>query len=316
MFQKRVLTLLMAAVATAAVAFSQQEDDAPKQEPESQALKTIVEDGKLFVIDDDGEKREIDISGANSIVIRQSNRTVNENGEEQVESHGEAIIIGPDGEKTILELSGPGGIALPGMALQLDQLNFEMPPMAQQLDVDNIRVLDGFTMPGVFHFDQGAVGKFMIGVHCTPVDGALQSHLKLDEGVGLVVRSVVEGSPAAEAELQAHDILMYADDSELGSVSDLTSAVDTAGDEERTITFTIIREGAEATAELTPKKRPANELSTVPGFHLDPRIQIQQMGPGIIMGGENENMEEVINRLRAEVMQMQEDMKQMMERDK
>ena len=312
MFQKNFVTLLMAAVATAAVAFYPQEDDAPKQEPENQALQTIVEDGKLFIIDDDGEKREIDISGANSIMIRQSNRTINENGEEQVEAHGEAIIIGPDGEKTIIELSGPGGIELPGMALQLDQLNFEIPEV-QWMGVED---MEGFAMPGVFRIDQGAVGNFMIGVHCTPVDGALQSHLQLDEGVGLVIRSVADGSPAAEAELQQFDILMYADDSELGSIADLTAAIDSAGEEERSTTFTLIREGAERQVELAPVKRPENQLSTLPGFQLDPRIQIQQMGPGIILGGAEEDMAEAIDRLRQEMMRMQEDMKQMMERDR
>jgi C-terminal processing protease CtpA/Prc len=49
-----------------------------------------------------------------------------------------------------------------------------------------------------------AAGKYWVGVQAASVNEALKSHLDLDYGV--IVRRVIEGSPAAEAGLQEHDI--------------------------------------------------------------------------------------------------------------
>ncbi len=311
MFRKHFITLLMATAATAALAFTQLEDDAPQQVPEP--LQTVVEGGKLFIINDEGEKREIDVTGARSIMIRQSNKMFDLNGEQQTEVRGNAIIIGPDGEKTVIELNSPNGIELP-MGIQIDAaFDVELP----QILMHNIHDLDEFEMPNIFRIDNGVVGNFMIGVHCAPADDSLRSHLRLDDGIGLVVRSVSPGAPAGQADLKEHDVLLYADDTELRSTSDLTAAVEAAGEEERTITMTLFRQGVQERAELSPAKRPENALPNISGLQFDPgqRFQFQQMGPGIIVG-DQEDMSEIVNRLRDEVQKMREDMKQMMERDK
>lgn len=309
MFNKHWITLLMATVVTSALAFIQQEDESPqeKQEP----LQAVLEEGKFFIIDDEGEKREIEVSDARSIVIRSSNKLIDDNGDQQQEAFGEAIIIGPDGNKTVIELNGAGAVDLP-MGLQLDSV-FEV-DFPEMLEVQNI---EDFAMPNFFRIENGVEGKFMIGVHCTPADDALRSHLRLEDEMGLIVRSVNPGSPAGEANVEVHDILMYADDTELRSTSDLTAAIESAGEEGRPTTLTLIRQGAEATVEVSPIARPENEFSSISGIQFEPgqRFQFQQMGPGIIVNGE-EDMSETVKLLRIEVRQMQDDMKQMMERDK
>lgn len=316
MFQKQFFALLMAAAVTATMAFSTQEDDTPKQEPNKKALKAVVEDGKVFVIDADGEKREIDVSDARSIMIRHSNRTVNNQGEQKDEVRGEAIIIGPDGERTVIELDGAGAIELPGMPKAFNEfkMDFAFP------DIPGIRQgafpADAL-MPGTFQFQRGDFGEYMIGIHCQPVGGALRSHLELAEGMGLLVHAVTPGSPAEDANLKEHDILLYADDVQLGSVSDLTKSVELAGKEDRAFSLALIRAGAEERVEVSPVKRPENQIPTVKGFRMDPgaRFQIQQMGPGLILG-QDDDLQETVQRLRDEMRKMREDMKQMMERDK
>jgi hypothetical protein len=324
MFQKHFTTLLMAAAVTTAMAFSQQ-DDTPKQEPQEKqdTIKAVSEDGKLFIIDDEGNKRELDVSGARSIMIQQSNRMVDNNGDQQQDAFGKAIIIGPDGEKTILELDGTNNIQLPGLDMKFGEFERILPELRMP-GFPGVKDLEGefrfdFDMPQVFQMNRGETGKFMIGVHCSPVDEALRSHLQMDEGVGLIVRTVTEGSPANGAELQQHDILVYADDTELGTVADLTAVVENAGEEDREITLTIVRQGNETTATVTPEERPENSRPEMGGFRFAlPRgeFQVERMGPGIIMGGGNGDMENAIKQMREQMQQMREEMNQLMERDK
>jgi len=51
-----------------------------------------------------------------------------------------------------------------------------------------------------------------LGVHVSPITGALTAQLNLDESVGLVVDFVDEGSPAGTAGLKQYDILLKLED--------------------------------------------------------------------------------------------------------
>ncbi|MCS7303967.1 MAG: PDZ domain-containing protein [Thermoguttaceae bacterium] len=104
--------------------------------------------------------------------------------------------------------------------------------------------------------------QYWVGVECTPVDPTLRSQLQLSEGQGLVVRSVVPDSPAAKAGLREHDILLQAGDKKLGSVKDLIEAVEAA--KEQKLSLEIIREGKRQKVEVTPTKRPPEQM--MPGF--------------------------------------------------
>lgn len=316
MLQKRLLTLLMAAIATTSLAFVPQEDDSPKQEQEKAkaALKAVVEGGKLFVIDANGEKQEIDMSDARSIVLRQSSRVVEENGDQLRESSGKAVIIGPDGKETVLELDGPGALALPGMNLRAGNFDLAIPQRMQIQLPDGANIVEWDELPGVFRVDRANIGKYMIGVHCQPVGGSLRSHLQLEDGVGLLIQSVSPDMPA-ESELAQHDILMYADDQQLGSVSDLSKAVEAAGEEDRAISLTLIREGEEKNVKVKPTERPEMEIEAQGFAPAVNNFQIQRFGPGIILEQE-EDMQEVIKNLREEMSKMRSEMEQMMERDR
>ncbi|MGH7149924.1 MAG: S1C family serine protease, partial [Planctomycetota bacterium] len=55
-----------------------------------------------------------------------------------------------------------------------------------------------------------------LGVYLEPsIDPALASHLGLEEGRGVLVREVYAESPAAEAELRPHDVIVSLDGSPL-----------------------------------------------------------------------------------------------------
>ena len=155
-------------------------------------LSVETKDGKLIIKDADGKIREIDTSGAQSIIVNRSANSFTIDGENKTETFGKAVIIGPDGDRQEIILGTP----IAGVA------DFTMPGFRGMIKVD--RVDD----------------SFVIGIHCEPVGDAMRAQLELESG--LIVRHVVEESPALAAGLQMHDILMFADDRELKSNSDLT----------------------------------------------------------------------------------------------
>lgn len=244
-------------------------------------VKITAQDGKITITDKDGKKREIDISGAQSVMINQSVKTVDENGEKKTVSGGKAIIVGPDGERQEIELGGPLGV---GEAAELFMGEDGFPkgifgklrglprPMAQ------------LSVPGAIRAVPGNVGKYMIGVNCKPIPESLRVHLDLEDGAGLIVDSIGEDSVAAKAGMKKHDILLYADDTQLTKLDDLIKAVQTTGKEDRDLGVTAVRAGKEITFKIKPTERPAavaGQRMRLFGQPMD--LELQDFGPGIIV---------------------------------
>ena len=143
------------------------------------------------------------------------------------------------------------------------------------------------------------LSPYYIGVALRPVSETLRSHVDLPEGTGIVVWQVGEKSPAAEAGLQTHDILLRADGEKLQSPLDLLKVVAKHSGEHYTqFTLDIVRRGQPETVWVTPAKRPevewpmaqppANQHPELPGvreirphfFHSDP-FRFDQMPNGV-----------------------------------
>lgn len=228
------------------------------------------QDGKWVVTDADGNEQEIDIQGAQSIIINQGVESVDENGENKTKRFGKAIIVGPDGKRHEIELGG----SLLGGAADLKFPGFNGIMRAERIN-----------------------NSFMIGVNCRPVSDALRAQLGLDPDVGLVVINVSGDSPAEAAGLEKHDVLMFADDTQLAQQSDLVEVVQRAGKENAQVSLTVIRAGKETGIDVTPVKRP--DSTVVEGmpkmFNAFPdlegrgfNMQFRQMGPGLIVGEDME----------------------------
>lgn len=258
-------------------------------------------DGKIIIVDRDGTKREIDVQGAQSIIVNQSAKSIMKDGKETKETVGKAIIIGPDGKRQEIEIGQPvdGALALGWRD-------------------------DAFPFAGVFQADR-MDNKFMIGVNCEPVSKTLSAQLKLESGTGLVVKFVGEDTPAKAAGVEVHDILMFADDRNLSQQSDLIEAVQTAGKEESKMELTVIRAGKEVGIEIKPVERPAMAAQPmmVPGMKQrlqllpelngkDFNLRFKQMGPGLIIG--NDMPEDVEKDIRAQMEKQMEEMKRQMQK--
>ncbi len=248
------------------------------------------ENGKITILDASGKEHVIETPGAQSVTVTQSGKTVVKDGQKHTENVGKAIVIGPNGERQEIIFSGE-------------------PTGEGQL-------------PNALFFTTASTGEFMIGVGCSPIPESLAAQLILDNGLGLLVESVNEDSPASAAGLQKHDILMYADDTGLKTTADLMAAVERAGTDNKPLSLTLVRAGKEMTVEATPAKRPENEhkgllevhrhglpllghLNVLGGEQLD----LQQAGPGIVVGREFPDAE-----LHKQMQVQMEEMKAEMER--
>lgn len=99
-----------------------------------------------------------------------------------------------------------------------------------------------------------------LGMEVTTAQPALAAQLQLPEGQGLVVRFVVPESPAAEAGLEKHDVLLRLDDQILIEPRQLSVLV--RGHEEGdTITLVYLRAGKENRARVTLAKRKMKKQS-------------------------------------------------------
>lgn len=142
--------------------------------------------------------------------------------------------------------------------------------------------------------------KYYIGVAAGKVDDALRAHLDLPEGVGLIVGHVSLDTPAAEAGIQQHDILIRADGNELRELDDLIAVVEEHGGENpNQFAMDIIRHGQPETVWVTPAERPDSPPAIQqPGFNegfpelgaeerrmLERLLERSRRGGGIDLGG-------------------------------
>lgn len=111
--------------------------------------------------------------------------------------------------------------------------------------------------PGVLLTETIDLGQYWIGLNCEPADDTLRRHLRIEAGVGLVVKSAYPETPAGKAGLLEHDILIKASGKPLHSIKELVEAVQTAGTSE--LTLHIIREAQAMTVKVTPMERPEGQ---------------------------------------------------------
>ena len=114
-----------------------------------------------------------------------------------------------------------------------------------------------------------------LGVTTAPLDDAAREMAELPEGVGLVVRRVVEDSPAAAAGVAAGDVLHKLGDQLLVNADQLRTLVRTnaAGDD---VELRVLRGGEPMTLTATLEER------DVPVSPANLRFRLREGGPGVL----------------------------------
>lgn len=121
--------------------------------------------------------------------------------------------------------------------------------------VDPVSGQPGYS--AVFQAETIDLGQYWIGLNCEPASDTLRRHLKIEAGVGLVVKSAYPETPAGKAGLLEHDILIQASGKPLHSIKELVESVQVAGTSE--LTLDIIREAQAMTVKVTPMERPEGQ---------------------------------------------------------
>ncbi|MFM7036307.1 MAG: PDZ domain-containing protein [Planctomycetaceae bacterium] len=212
------------------------------------------------------------------VEVRVESRSSSTNGDEpQVKREGRIIVIGPDGVKKEYDLNAPEG-----RALILDM----------EGGLDALKILDGQPPAAAAATAEAAAPqeRVMLGVACEEAPTLLRKHLKLNNS-GLVVLSVSENSPAAEALLEPDDVLISLNDRQLSTIPQLMEVV--AGLEGKPSRLQIIRSGTPMEISVTPRKIPVPEVLPAakglnPGDLENMRLpglnqQLNRMFPGVII---------------------------------
>jgi len=124
-----------------------------------------------------------------------------------------------------------------------------------------------FVVPDLEERDEGARGVRpgmvesqgpRLGVTLQELTEQLAQHFGVPGGKGVLVSSVLDGTPAATAKIQAGDVIIKAGDSTIESANDLTRVVNRADDGEK-LTLHIIRDRKEIslTVELAKSQKKA-----------------------------------------------------------
>lgn len=297
-----VIISMILVVTLSSVGFT--DENVPEDKQQSQVRKEVKvikgKDGQTYrvetIIVDDGNGE------AKSEKKVETKFEINGDGVDVRLENGKLIIRHPDGTEQKIDLPAVDGIELPELKARDIELDIEVEdaenPQKADVDVDvqikgkaiivdsdgNVREIelgpDAIVGDGAGNIIGGPLfngaiegeifelpiplGEYMIGVGIAEAGATLRSQLSLDEGVGVVVNHVGEGSPAAKAGIQVHDVIVSAGDRVVHDMAELVDIVNKNGEKEQSISVTLIRKGEKTTVEVTPTKRPEIEIEDAP----------------------------------------------------
>jgi membrane-associated protease RseP (regulator of RpoE activity) len=94
-----------------------------------------------------------------------------------------------------------------------------------------------------------------LGLVCVTIDPAVRAQVDLPKNQGVMINSVMRGTPAEKAGLKQYDILVTVDGEPLEKLSNLLEAVKES--EGKGISVEYLRSGKKRTVTVTPAKRPS-----------------------------------------------------------
>lgn len=132
------------------------------------------------------------------------------------------------------------------------------------------KLLEGLSRaPGAFTFALGSSRR--IGVSTNTLTKQLADYFGVNDGAGVLVTDVKDGSPADKAGLKAGDVITQVDNERIENVGDLMRSINRKS--EGDITLTIIRDKSQRSINVTPEK---GQATPFPGsdfrFETAPRI--------------------------------------------
>lgn len=122
-------------------------------------------------------------------------------------------------------------------------------------------------------------GGRRIGITTTPLTRQLSDYFGVAGGSGLLITSVVEGSPAARAGLKAGDVITAVDGEKIESSNDLSRALNRKA--EGDVSISIVRDRNSRTINVTPEKREPTSINIPSDLIKITPVQIEIAMPKI-----------------------------------
>lgn len=113
------------------------------------------------------------------------------------------------------------------------------------------------------------------GLQLAPVDPALRSQLDLADEEGIVVVSVDSDSPADEAGIQAHDVLLTVGGEPVQDEATLRERI--GGTDGEAVSVVLLRGGKRLTVELTPRPRAWDLVTYVMGSQYRIGVRVAEV---------------------------------------
>jgi hypothetical protein len=260
---------------------------------EKKAIVITIENGKMTIRDQDGKERTVELGEhAGPILLEQLLHNAQDGATRDALK---TLIVDADGNRQAVELDG-------GTALMLKReglLTLGGDGGARSFFVQD----EPGQEQAQAELEALAASKYMIGIDAQPVPDAVRAHVNLDEGVGLIVNQLHEGTPAAESDLQQFDILVRAGDEPLRNLAGLIGAVQEAGENDTALELVVLRRGDDMRIEVKPVERKSVELK-LGEMELDldawralrgEGLRLEHLQPGVIeaLEGEGINKETV-----------------------
>ena len=283
---------------------------------DEQAAQTVAKDGEAAAGGNPaaGDNQPKTGTDRKEIEIRVQSRRESGDGQDapKITTRGKIVVIGPDGVRKEYDLNDTEGRAV---ILQMDGGKDTLAEL-ENLSAQNVGLAQAEEKPAVEE-------RMVIGVVCDAADPLLRRHLKLDNS-GLVVVSVSEAMPAAEAGVEVDDILISVNERKLTTREDLVEIV--SASEGIPMQLNLLRDGEPKTMTVTPRKMavPAEQMTELlPNLMVDEELRKmmenghlqfgQLVHPGVIVEGEvpssPEGLQKMLQKLRIqarEVMPLRE----------
>lgn len=172
---------------------------------------------------------------------------------------GSLRIVGPDGKVHEHAVGSLPAAELERLKRQIQKLKGASgnPEAVEAIQSELLEMLKQMERPQV-----GGESKVKYGIGVSlgaDVPAVLRSQLRLEEKEGVLVQSVAAGSPAEQAGLREHDLLLKVGGKVISEPGDLIAAVHAAGEASEKVTVEYISGGERKSVELQP--RPATDIA-------------------------------------------------------
>ena len=285
------------------------ETESPSDKPANNEISVELAETQIIIRNSQGiihrvPIQELDrpnllsIGNIHGTTLERTFETTHENNGQSTTIRGHAILIGPEGNQRV-EIG-----------------NQKIEDLVQMQFLPNTGTGRAFRLQ-----DAVPVGEFIIGIDCRKTDPTLKAQLGIEHG--LVIETVKDASPAAEAGIQVHDILLSINGDNIQEIAQLIDYVQQAGNAEQEITIQIMRNGTGSDFVVLPTKRkPVTDAEWIfdMGTNMGTgRFTINRVLPGLIekrvdmwknsdeLSSTVQNLTEQMDDLRKQIQQLREE---------